>query len=191
MTGILVLIVGPSGCGKDTLIAGARQDRRLAPTWSFPQREITRRNRPSAETHIAVSRRTFRQRQAAGHYSLAWPAHDYLYGIPRHMEDDLVGDRSVVVNVSRAVVAEARARFDPLRVIAVTAPRELLRERLRTRNREDSKAIEARLDRSAAFRISGPDVLHLSNAQPKAVAVAQFIDLLKSLEPTRENARSA
>ena len=66
--------------------------------------------------------------------------------IPSDISFDLARGRIVIANVSRAVVADAAARF-PVAVIEVTAPRALLEARLRERGREDSDDVARRLAR--------------------------------------------
>jgi ribose 1,5-bisphosphokinase PhnN len=60
---------------------------------------------------------------------------------------DLARGRVVVVNVSRAVVAEAASRF-PTSVIEIAAPANLLARRLAARGREDAVAAARRLSRA-------------------------------------------
>jgi ribose 1,5-bisphosphokinase len=50
-----------------------------------------------------------------------------------------------------------------VRVAVVTAPPEVLAERLRRRNREDVGDIAARLARAAAYAPAGPDVVVIDN----------------------------
>src|SRR5690606_21587410 len=85
-----------------------------------------------------------------GAFALHWRAHGLGYGIPAAMADDLAAGRNVVVNVSRAVIEEARARFQPVRVVVVTASPAILAERLRQRNREAQADIARRLARAEA-----------------------------------------
>lgn len=144
--GTLFLIVGPSGAGKDTLIAGART--RLGASYVFPQRVITRGAEAGGEDHKAMDAATFDAEERAGAFALSWRAHDLAYGIPASIAQDLEQGRHVVVNVSRAVVDEARLRFAPTKVILVTAPVEVLRARLKTRGREDAAAIAERIGRA-------------------------------------------
>ena len=94
-----------------------------------------------------MSEQEFALRQEAGDFALSWRAHGLHYGIPADISHDLAQGRVVVVNVSRAVVAEAAARF-PVSVIEVTAPAPLLRQRLAGRGREDADDVARRLSRA-------------------------------------------
>lgn len=147
MRGTLFLIVGPSGAGKDTLIAAALQ--RLPQTFVAPRRVITRPiAHGGAEEHIAQDAATFEANERAGAFALTWRAHGVAYGIPATIADDLAAGRHVIANVSRATVPEARRRFRPSRVILVTASPDVLRARLTARGREDAAAIAERLERA-------------------------------------------
>ena len=63
--GRLVLVVGPSGAGKDTLIAGARAACRDDATVVFPRRVVTRPASNFEDNHF-VSKSAFEQAAARG-----------------------------------------------------------------------------------------------------------------------------
>ena len=143
--GRLVLVVGPSGAGKDTLIARARlicRDDRVV----FPRRVITRAA-SAAEDNDTLSDEAFDNALAGGAFALAWNAHGLKYGIPRSIDADIRQDRIVVCNVSRTVVADARARYAHVTAVLITAPPELLAARLKQRARPSDGAIEQRVRR--------------------------------------------
>ena len=162
--GTLVLVVGPSGAGKDSLIAWCRQRLAGDPAVVFPRRVVTRTADSGAEDHDAATEAEFEAGVAEGAFALHWRAHGLGYGIPASIAADLAAGRNVVVNVSRAVLDEARRRFPPVRVAVVTAPPEVLAERLRRRNRETVGDIATRLARAAAYAPTGPDVVLIENA---------------------------
>ena len=130
----------------------------------FPRRVVTRAADAGAEDHDVASEADFAAALARGAFALHWRAHGLAYGIPATAAADLAAGRTVVVNVSRAVLDEARTRFPPVRVAVVTAPPEVLAERLRRRNREAVGDIAARLARAAAYAPAGPDVVAIDNA---------------------------
>lgn len=178
--GLLILVVGPSGVGKDTLIDAARQALAGDPTVVFPRREITRSADAGGEDHVPVSVETFRARRAAGAYALSWEAHGLGYGIPAAIAEDRAAGRRVVVNVSRGVLDDARQRLGPVRILSLRVPAPVLRARLVARAREDHDEIERRVARSDAFLVDGPDVITVVNDGPLEVAAARFVDAVRA-----------
>jgi len=176
-TGTLWLVVGPSGAGKDSLLEGAKERLKDSPAHVFVRREITRPAEAGGEDHIPVSVKRFEANRAAGAYVLSWGAHGLFYGIPATIAEDLGRGAQVIVNVSRSVIGEARARFADVRVIDITVPREILEARLRSRGRESDADIRKRLERAEAFSLDGPGVVKFPNDRPLAESVAAFTEL--------------
>lgn len=177
MRGTLVLVVGPSGAGKDTVIAGARArlagDRRFV----FARRVVTRP--ADGEGHRTVAPAEFDAMAAAGEFLLHWQAHGTRYAIPAEIGAALAAGRHAVANVSRTVLAEARRRLQPLAVVCVTAPPALLAERLAARGRDTPAQIAARLCRRVPT--AGDDVTQLVNDGPPPRAVERFLAVLRAL----------
>jgi ribose 1,5-bisphosphokinase len=177
--GRLVLVTGPSGVGKDSLLDGARAALAGRDDVAFPRRVITRAAGLGGEDYIAVSEADFAAMVSRGDFALHWPAHGLHYGIPASIDADLVAGRQVVVNVSRAVIDQARAKYPNLLVLAINASPDVLRARLQKRGRETAAEIEERLQRAAAYRLAGPDVAQLNNDGPLAEGIAAFVALLE------------
>jgi phosphonate metabolism protein PhnN/1,5-bisphosphokinase (PRPP-forming) len=97
--GTLVLVVGPSGVGKDSVIAGAAERFRGDPRILFPRRLITRPVEAGGEPHVALSPAEFAARRDAGGLMLHWSAHGLDYGLPQAAAAELVAGRTVVANV--------------------------------------------------------------------------------------------
>lgn len=188
--GTLVLVVGPSGAGKDSLIEAARQQL-PATRFVFPQRIITRRDDSGAEDSDYVSPEDFRQRAEAGAFALYWQAHGHHYAIPRSIYDDLAEGCHVVVNVSRAVIEQARHRYPRRLVCVVTANPQVLRQRLLARGREMEADIDSRLNRALAEMPEGDDVVRIPNDGLLPEAVRDFIATLEHLERSRAKAGSS
>lgn len=177
--GVLFLVVGPSGVGKDSVLDGARAALAADHGFLFPRRTITRPADAGGELHDAMTPQAFEAAEAAGAFCLSWRAHGLAYGIPRAVADALAAGRSVVVNVSRTVIDQARRELAPVRVLAITASPEALAARLRGRGRESEDEIARRLARAAAFAVAGEDVITLSNDGALADTVAACVALLR------------
>jgi ribose 1,5-bisphosphokinase len=176
--GTLILVIGPSGAGKDSIIAGAAvrlgDDGRVV----FARRVITRPAAAGGENHHALSPQEFAEWRDAGRLMLHWRAHGFDYGLPHELAAELAAGRSVVANVSRTVVGEARGRFAPVYVVAVTASPQTLAARLAARGREDAGDIEQRLRRAGALS-TDEAALVIDNDGPLDAAVERFVELLR------------
>ena len=161
----LIYTVGPSGVGKDSLLNGLRQHidaMEKRPALHFAKRTITRNHDKSNEDHEAVNVAKFAKLQEEKAFALVWVANGLHYGI-RHTELAPVDKGAwVIVNGSRAYLDEARIRLPGLTVLHITAPIEVLRQRLLARGRESEEIIEQRLLRAQSVLL-GPQDLCLSN----------------------------
>jgi ribose 1,5-bisphosphokinase len=144
--GALVVVVGPSGAGKDTLIAMARTLCADEPGIVFPRRIVTRPP-SSAEGHDSVAPSAFDAAIGQGAYAFWWEAHGLKYALSAAIDAELRRGKTVVCNVSRAVVSALRERYARLTVVLVTAPRDVLLARLAARGRESGGDVAERLDR--------------------------------------------
>lgn len=179
--GTLVLVVGPSGSGKDTVIDAARAALEGDARFVFVRRVITRPPGLPGEVYEPATPDAFSRRKAAGGFALAWHAHGLDYGIPVAIEDDIAAGRVVVINASRTVLNEARARYPRVAVAALTVSPEILRTRLAARGRETPEEIEERVARATAFEVAGGDVTAIANDGAPEDAGAAFIALLERL----------
>lgn len=170
---MLILVVGPSGAGKDTVLGLAHRELAGDPRFRFVRRVITRKTHTAREDHVEVTEAEFSSRD----FALQWRVHGLRYGLPSDIADAIARGVTVVANVSRSVIADAALRF-PTRVIQITAPPELLAERLAGRARETSSEIRQRLSRSVALPGGVPGDTVKNDATP-AEAAAKFIALLR------------
>jgi ribose 1,5-bisphosphokinase len=155
--GRLILVVGPSGAGKDTLIGLARaacaDDRNIL----FPRRVVTREASVS-EDNEQISVDAFRQARTRGDFAVHWEAHGHCYALPRAIDDEIRAGRTVVANVSRTVVDAIRRGYAHVTLVLITAPSDILAERLAARARSSDGQIEYRLNRAVDDLAAAPDV---------------------------------
>jgi ribose 1,5-bisphosphokinase len=157
--GRLVLVVGPSGAGKDTLIASARARLAGDATVVFPRRAVTRPAATDAEDYESLTVEAFEARLRAGGFAFWWEAHGLRYGVPAGVKADLESGRTVVCNVSRRIIEMLRVRYSGCVVVLVTAPKAELVARLTERGRESQGDVAKRIGRAdAGLADLAPDV---------------------------------
>ncbi len=179
--GRLYYAVGPSGVGKDTVIAAA-----LAMLPPDAPARIARRTitRPAAapgasEVHEPVTRMEWDELHRAGGFALHWEANGLAYGVRRELDDWLAAGGRVIVNGSREHLPSARARYPGLLVLAFTAPPERVLERLLARGRETREQVEARLRRNESLTLpDGPGTHAIANDGTVAQAAARLAAIL-------------
>jgi ribose 1,5-bisphosphokinase len=177
--GRLVLVVGPSGAGKDTLIDVARAACRDDAGSVFPRRIITRAS-SRAEDHDTMSNAAFDQAAADGAFALWWTAHGLKYGIPVAIDDDIRAGRTVICNLSRTVIDVARARYANVTVVQVTAPLEVLAARLSARGRGSDGAIMDRVQRTVPANSELNADVVIENIGAVETAAATLLRVVKS-----------
>jgi ribose 1,5-bisphosphokinase len=159
--GRLVLVVGPSGAGKDTLLRLAQTACIDDPDIVFPRRIVTRAS-SADEDNIAVNEDEFRRARDHGDFAVHWEAHGHAYALPTEINDDIRAGRAVVVNVSRTVIAALRRAYANVVVVAITAPPDVLAQRLAARARHSDGNITDRLARSVDDASANADVTILN-----------------------------
>ena len=174
--GRLILVVGPSGAGKDTLLGLAKAACADDPDIVFARRVITRAA-SMFEENEEVSREAFRDALARDEYAIHWEAHGHCYALLRAIDDELRAGRTVIANVSRTVMGTTRRAYANVMVVSVTAPPQVLAERLAMRSRSSDGKIEHRLGRTVDETLSAPDVtiVNVSSAEYHARQLVRII----------------
>ena len=175
--GRLILVVGPSGAGKDTLLglakAACADDRGIV----FPRRVITRQASAS-EDNEEVSLGTFQEALTRSEFAMHWEAHGHCYALSRAIDDEIRAGHTVVANVSRTVVAAMRRAYANVVVVSITAPPNVLAERLAMRARGSDGRIEHRLHRTVDEAAAAPDVT-IVNTSSAEYHARQFVRIIK------------
>ena len=176
--GGFVLVVGPSGAGKDTVLRLAQAAFAEEPRLQLARRVVTRPE-SAAEAHDTLDEAGFAAAVQAGGFCLHWAAHGLRYGIPARYAVAARGGAVVLANVSRAVVAAARAAVPGVSAVEITAPPEVLAARLAARARAEDGDIAARLGRAAAE--AAVDLRIVNDSTPEAAAALLVAHLRQRL----------
>lgn len=167
-------VIGPSGAGKDTLIAAALAAR---PDLGRVRRVITRPASAGGEDFEGVTPEEFARMRAAGRFLLHWNAHGLSYGLPHRAF--LGGPK--VANISRQVVAQAAEALPGLRIIHVCASPEVLAARLALRGREDARQIAERIARDTGALPTSLPIIHIDNSTTIEAATRAFLNALATV----------
>jgi ribose 1,5-bisphosphokinase len=175
MTGRLIAVVGPSGAGKDSVMAGLVAAR---PALGLVRRVITRAPERGGEDFLSVTAAAFAQACTRDAFALHWDAHGLSYGIPVRVQDHLAAGQDMLVNLSRGVLEQAQVLFPRLTVLQLTATPATLAQRLAARGRETTADVAARLARVTDPLPDRLDVITISNDGPLADTVAAALAAL-------------
>jgi ribose 1,5-bisphosphokinase len=180
--GTLVAVCGPSGAGKDTLIARARALSAGERNVAFPLRVVTRAT-TGHEDHESMSEVEFDRAKDEGAFAFWWAAHGLKYGVPADVDGDLASGRCVVCNVSRTVLPALKERYARVLAVLVTAPPEVLAVRLGERGRASDGSIAERMARTAALAGTfSPDIV-IENVGPPDRGAKVLIGAIASQFP--------
>lgn len=180
-TGCLYYVMGPSGVGKDSVLAWVREHG-VSYGVLCAHRYITRPAQAGGENHVALSEAEFRTREQRGLFALTWEAHGLQYGIGNEVGHWLAHGADVLVNGSRAAFALACERFQVLRPVLITASPEVIASRLAARGRESAAEIAMRIARLNAYPVP-PGGIVIRNDGCLAEAGAS---LLQAIRPDAE-----
>lgn len=151
-TGILYYLIGPSGAGKDSLLAAVHRYLDTDVPVAVARRTITRPANTTGEDHRSLDRQAFREREMRREFALSWESHGHLYGIGTEVDEWLARGICVLVNGSRGALERAEHHWGKTLIPVVIRVRpELLAQRLQQRGREDPSAVQRRLDRARAL----------------------------------------
>ncbi|MFB9951563.1 phosphonate metabolism protein/1,5-bisphosphokinase (PRPP-forming) PhnN [Rhizobium puerariae] len=182
--GCMVAVVGPSGAGKDTLMAYAARFFEGRDDVVFARRIITRDAAAGGEDHEGVSEAEFQALEKAGRFAVSWGAHGLSYGIPVETKEAIAQGRLVVANGSRSALSRFKAAYPRLLVINVTASREVLAARLESRGRETREEILRRLERSSLSVEGDYQVITIDNSGAIETGGGAMVEVLREYTTT-------
>jgi len=179
--GCMIAVVGPSGAGKDTLMAYAARAFSDRSDIIFARRVITRDAAAGGEDHDGVCAAEFERLKADGRFAVSWEAHGLHYGIPVETKHAVAKGAIVIANGSRSALGLFRQEYSNLVVINVTARPDVLAMRLEERGRESREDILRRLNRSSLDVIGDYEVVTIDNSGEMEVSGRAMIDAVSTL----------
>lgn len=147
MTKRLIYVIGPSGAGKDSVVHTLRERWSLHLPVHWARRTITRAVQPGGEPHESVTPTDFTQLLESGALAMHWQGNGLRYGVRRSELAPLEQGHCVLVTGSRAHAPVVQRVWPACTLVHISAPSDVLRQRLTARGREDQQAIASRLGR--------------------------------------------
>lgn len=178
MTQRLIYVVGPSGAGKDSVLQALRGRWQGTPAARWARRTITRSAEAGGEHHESVSESVFDSLRQSGLLAMSWQANGLHYGIRDTELAPLSLGHCVFVNGSRAYVGTVLRLWPEATLVHITAPAELLLQRLKARRRESVQAITDRLVRRVDEDLPA-GAIRIPNDGPLELAVDQLHTALR------------
>jgi guanylate kinase len=195
---ILIIISGPSGVGKDTIIDALRRRDREAGRETQRHYVVTCTTRPPRNGEVDgvdyefLSREEFLRLRAARGFLEANEVHGNWYGSPREqVRNALVAGRDVILKIDVQGAQVVKEQVSEALLIFVIPPSlEELFERLRARATETAEQLEVR-QRDAAIELARQnDYDHVvPNETGEVERTAERIDEIIAVEHTRHPRR--
>ncbi|MBD3195942.1 MAG: phosphonate metabolism protein/1,5-bisphosphokinase (PRPP-forming) PhnN [Candidatus Lokiarchaeota archaeon] len=151
--GVLFLIVGNSGSGKDSIIEGVIKQFPEEPKAIYNPRRYITRPPSDTEENIPIKPDEFRRMQEKNKFAITWHIYGLDYAIPKEMDEFLKNGHPVIVNVSRTIIEQARKVYKNLKVIFIQVPFEITVERIKERGRENKEGLKERIERAKTHQL--------------------------------------
>jgi ribose 1,5-bisphosphokinase len=177
--GYLILVVGNSGSGKDTIIKEVIL-RNHTLKLIAPKRYITR-NPSVDEDNLFLTEEAYQKKSMQHEFAIEWEIYGLKYGVSIEIDDWLKKGYSVIINVSRNVVEQTKQRYSKCKVVFVEVPFEIILKRILKRGREEKAALEARIERAKQNQKYPKADFVVDNSGKLENAVTQFIKYLNIL----------
>ena len=178
--GYLILVIGNSGSGKDSIIKEVIRRNQTLNLYS-PKRYITRE--PSDdENNIFITDEEYHLISNQGKFALEWEIYNLKYGVPIEIDNWLQKGYHVIVNVSRTVVDEAKQKYQKCKVVFVEVPFQIIKKRLQARGRENKAGLKERIERAEKNQKYLDADFIIDNSGSLESSVNQFLNNIKHLE---------
>lgn len=192
---LLIVISGPSGVGKDSLL---RELKARELPFHFVVTVNTRAARPDEKEgvdYIFISRAKFEEMKSQGELLEAAKVYNDYKGVPREqVKEAMASGKDVLMRLDVQGAATIRkATSEALLIFLTTTSKEELVERLRARNTENKADLEMRIAtaRKEFSRVEEFDYVVVNKEDRLQEAVDQVVDIINAehqrVQPRRVN----
>lgn len=189
--GMLIIISGPSGSGKGTVVRHLDPAKGYALSISYTTREI-RPNEVNGFDYFFCTKEEFFEKRDQHELLEHYVYGDHYYGTPRsYVEGQIEKGKTVMLEIEVNGALQVKEKFPEATLIFLLPPSVAeLKRRLIGRNTEDSQEIEARIKRAKdeIKLIDKYDYLVVNDTVAQAVADIDTIVMSESLKPSRNQA---
>lgn len=182
--GRLVVIVGPSGSGKDTLINWLKDRLGDDTRYMFVRRAVTRRADTHTEDHTSLSAEEFSAIENAGKLAVTWEAHGLRYGFPIGVLAHVKSGGIAIANGSRRALPQIQRVFPDMIVVNLRVDRSILANRLAARGRENAEQIQKRLEQMDQPLGGAFNLFDVDNSAHIERAGTAVMDIVTKLAPS-------
>ena len=173
--GMLFLIVGNSGSGKDSIFYGTEKRYPTDLKKIYVVKRYITRPPDETEKNYSTTLKEFQKMKRKGKFALSWHIYQLDYGVPIEIDDWLKEGHPVLVNVSRTIINEAREKYENIKVVFINVPYETSLERVKDRGREKGALLNERLERAKNHQECEEADFVINNSGKLEVAVDQLL----------------
>ncbi len=167
----IVLIVGASGVGKDTLIKSVKNSLHV----NFTRRHITRYPDEN-EDNFYISHSEFETLEKMNFFISSWSAHGNKYAIAK----DQIQEDINIISISRSAIQDFEKYFNDVTTIEITLEKDILYQRLKSRGRENEEEIQKRLSRNYD-KIEATKLIQFDNSKNIKQSSQNFVKLIDNI----------
>ena len=179
--GTLILVVGNSGSGKDSIINGVSEKYPLDLKKVYIVKRYITRPPSKTEDNYFISSEEFNEMGKKGKFALQWHIYGLDYGVPIEIEEWLKNGHTVIVNVSRTIINDTRKKYKNLKVVFIEVPLEITLQRLKIRERESEQGLKERIERARNNQKFTEADFEIDNSGELDEAISQFLNYVISI----------
>ncbi len=179
--GTLILVVGNSGSGKDSIINGTSEEYPLDLKKVYVAKRYITRPPSETEDNYFISSEEFNERNKQGKFALQWHIYGLDYGVPIEIENWLKKGHTVIANVSRTIINDTRKKYKNVKVVFIDVPFDIILLRLKNRERESEQRLKERIERASNNQKFPEADFVVDNSGELDEAISQFLNYVISI----------